>query len=160
MHSRQGYSYFDLKFCFVDKNCKLLIKLKNQPHLVLGSSDECITVRDIIESVHKISQPKVFDDFYSYYRRSIYKTKCDFKYAQLLVKSYCECLKLKVEPRIKWLNNEEGSRNTIEKEERSNKKLSCEKMIVRERSNLKRVNFPNRIHTESKQLLKEYVPRS
>lgn len=128
--------------------------------MVLGSSDECITVRDIIESVHKISQPKVFDDFYSYYRRSIYKTKCDFKYAQLLVKSYCECLKLKVEPRIKWLNNEEGSRNTIEKEERSNKKLSCEKMIVRERSNLKRVNFPNRIHTESKQLLKEYVPRS
>lgn len=59
-------------------------------------TDECIVVRDIIESVHKICTTRNFDDFYSYYKRTSIKNKCDFKYTLSLINSYSICSKIKI----------------------------------------------------------------
>lgn len=96
-HHRLGYSYFDVRNCQVDEKGRLVINPNNlysqaQTH----TTDETTTVRDIIESVHKICAPKCFDDFYSYYKRSSAKCKCTFKYALSLVQSYSMCSKIAI----------------------------------------------------------------
>lgn len=66
----------------------------NNYNVGLPISDETIITRDIIESIHKICNNKSFDDFYSYYKRTSLKNKCDFKYTLSLIKSYSKCAKI------------------------------------------------------------------
>lgn len=78
----------------------------------IPSSDQTIVVRDIVQSIHKICASKCFDDFYSYYKRSSLKSKCDFKYTQSLIKSYCKCSKIQVADYVKVDNsNQYGVKN-------------------------------------------------
>jgi hypothetical protein len=49
-----------------------------------------------METISKLSAPKIFNDFYLYYERNKIKNKCNYKYMKSLIKSYCFCTKIKL----------------------------------------------------------------
>ena len=53
-------------------------------------------MRRIIEEIGKICERKSWEDFYGFFKRVERRNKCDYKCGIMLVRSYCDCAKIKL----------------------------------------------------------------